>query len=136
LLTRCLPRAPLFPYTTLFRSRLPGRNAEALAQAGDARLLAEADEVEAGDAGQRASALGELARDLEALCLGIGGALAARDDLGGHFDAGHVLVDEAERARRADEADGRDERALRGETLVHRLSHEGLGLLGAEADLE
>src|SRR5207248_10207865 len=83
LLTRCLPRAPLFPYTTLFRSRLPGRNAEALAQAGDARLLAEADEVEAGDAGQRASALGELARDLEALCLGIGGALAARDDLGG-----------------------------------------------------
>src|SRR5579864_448117 len=115
---------------------LPGRNAEALAEAGDSGFPPETDEVEAGDARQRARVRGELARDLEALGLGVGGALAALDDLGGHFDAGHVLVDEAERAGRADETDRRDDRALRGETLVHRLAHEGLGLLRPEADLE
>src|SRR5690349_13138080 len=80
--------------------------------------------------------LGELARDLEAFGFRVSGALAALDDRGGDFDARDVLVDEAQRARRADEADGRDERALCGETLLHRLAHERLGLLRPEADLE
>src|SRR5579864_1593199 len=115
---------------------LPRWYAESLAATGDAGLAPEADEVEAGDAGQRARVLGELARDLEALRLGVGRALAALDDRSGDLDAGDVRVDEAQRAGRADEADGRDERALRGKPLLHRLAHERLGLLGAEADLE
>src|ERR1700688_2802399 len=54
---------------------LPCWYAESLAEAGDAGLAAEADEVEAGDAGQRAGVLGELACDLEAIGLGTGCAL-------------------------------------------------------------
>src|SRR5579864_4142754 len=88
-----------------------GRNVQVLAEARDAGLLAEADQVQAGDAGQRARMLGELTRDVEALLLGIGRALAALDRGRRHGDAGHVLVHVAERARRADEADGRDQRA-------------------------
>ncbi len=64
-------------------------------------------------------------------------ALSQRSMIGGRdFDAGDVLVDVAQRFRRADEADGRDECALRGEALLHRFAHERLGLLGPEADLE
>src|SRR5487761_1120957 len=115
---------------------LPRWYAESLAEAGDAGPAAKAEEVQAGDAGQRARVLGELARDLEALGLGVGGVLTALDDRGRDFDAGDVLVDVAQGFRRADEADGRDERALGGEALVHGLAHERLGLLGPEADLE
>src|SRR5258706_10581343 len=57
------------------------------AEPGDAGLATEADQVQAGDAGERASVLGELAGELEALGLGVVGALAALDRLGGHPDA-------------------------------------------------
>src|SRR5579872_3365148 len=74
-------------------------NAQPLAEAGDAGLLAEADQVQAGDAGKRARVLGELARDVEALVLGVGGALAAFDRRLRHGDAGHVVLHVAESAR-------------------------------------
>ena len=91
------PRLENGIHSSPFRSRgMPGA-----AERCDARLAAEADQVQAGDAGQRARVLGELARDLEALRLGIGGALAALDQRSRHRDARNVLVDEAQRARRA-----------------------------------
>src|SRR5205085_12286422 len=89
-------------------TRLPfdaGWYAEPRAQAGDPRLAAEADQVQALDAGQRARMIGQLAADLEALRLGILRPLAALDQLRRYRDAGHLLVDEAKRRRRADEAD-------------------------------
>ena len=55
-------------------------------------------------------------------CLRVGRALAALDRLRGHGDAGHVLVHVAERARRAHEADRRDERARSCEPLRRRAS--------------
>src|ERR1700704_2367333 len=58
---------------------LTGRNVQALAQAGDAGLFAKADQAQSGDPGQRAGQLRELARDVEARLLRIGGAFAALD---------------------------------------------------------
>src|SRR5207253_8222734 len=114
---------------------LTGRNVQALAEAGDACFLAEADQVQAGDAGQRACMLGELARYVKARLLRIRRALAALDRLLGHGDAGHVLVHVAQRARRANEADGRDERARVREPFVDCLVHEGGESLRLVADL-
>src|SRR5947199_7489526 len=94
-------------------TRLPlvsRRNAEPVAQPCDAGVAAEADQVQADDAGQRTRVLRELARDLEALLAGIRGALAALDRLRRHCDPGHVCVHVAERLRRADETDRRQER--------------------------
>src|SRR5712691_7760355 len=108
------------------------RNLQPLAEPGDAGLAAEADQVQARDAGQSARVVGELAGNLEALVLRVGGALDALDDLVRHLDAGHVLVDEVQRARRADEADRGNERALLGEALLHCLGHEAVELLRAE----
>src|SRR5437868_9601432 len=117
-------------------TRLPRRNVQSLAEAGDAGLAPEADEVEAGGAGQRARMLGELARDLEALGLGIGGALAARDRLRRDGDARDALVDVAERGRRAREAEGGDERAAVGEPRLDRVRHERGEPLRLEAHLQ
>src|SRR5690242_4270654 len=105
-------------------------NPEPLAQPGDARLAAEADQVQAGDARQGARVLRELDRDLEALRLGIGSTLAALDQRGRYLDPRHLLVDVAERGRRAGEADRGEERALLREALLHRLGHERLEPLG------
>src|SRR5947207_4829823 len=69
------------------------RNLEPLAQPGDAGLAAEADQVEPGDPRQRARVLGELACDVEALRLRIGGALDSLDRRRRDGDARHVLVD-------------------------------------------
>src|SRR5438874_3273007 len=100
-------------------------NPQPLTQPGDAGLATEADQVQAGDAGQRAGALGELTCDLEALGLGVCRALAAPNGLCGNRDPGHVLVHVAERGRRAHEADRGNERALVAEALRLRLVHEG-----------
>src|SRR4051812_6740389 len=113
-----------------------GLDAQSLAELGDARVLAERDEVKARDAGQRARVVGELAGDLEALVLLVGGRLGARDRLGRHLDPGHLLVDELQRQGAAHDRDRRDERAARGQPARHRLGHEGLQALGLEADLQ
>src|SRR6266576_5328417 len=68
-----------------------GRNVETLAEPGDAGLLAEADQVQAGDPGQRARMLGELTRDVEARLLRVGRAFATFDRFLWHGDAGDVL---------------------------------------------
>ena len=89
---------------TTVSTRLPFRSwwdAEPLAEPGDAGLAAETDQVEAGDARQRARVLGELDRDLEALRLRVGRVLAALDQRRRHLDPGHVLVDVAQRRGRA-----------------------------------
>src|SRR5438128_5961251 len=112
------------------------RNRQPLAEAGDAGLAAEADQVQACDAGQRARVLGELAGDLEALVLRIGGMLAARDRFRRHGDSGNMLVDVAQRARRADEADRRDECDLLREAGRDGLLHERGEPLRLEADLK
>src|SRR5579864_399612 len=115
---------------------LPRRNAESPAEAGDAGLAPEADEVKAGDAGKRTRLLGELARHLETLGLGGGGALAACDRLHRDGDAGDLLVDVAERRRSSHEADGRNERAAVHEARLHRVRHERREPLGLEAHLQ
>src|SRR6266705_1433589 len=58
-----------------------GRDVQTLAEPGDAGLLAEADQVQAGDARQRARVLGELAGDVEARLRRVGSALTAIDRL-------------------------------------------------------
>src|SRR5213592_1792525 len=76
---------------------LTGSETEAAAEARDAGLLAKADQVQAAHPRQAAGGVG---------------ALAALDHVGGHAGAGHLLVDEAKRLRRADEADRREDRGL------------------------
>src|SRR5262245_6450770 len=81
---------------TIVSTRLPfcsWRYAEPLAEPGDTGLAAEADQVEACHSGQRAGVLCELDRDLEALRLRVGCALAALDERRRHLDARHVRVD-------------------------------------------
>src|SRR5919109_4982510 len=113
-----------------------GLDAQSLTNLGDARVLAERDEVEARDAGQRTGVVGELAGDLEALALLVGGRLGARDELRRHLDARDLLVDELQRERRAHDQDRRDERAPLGEAGRDGAGHEGLQALGHEADLQ
>src|SRR2546430_8108293 len=72
-------------------------NSEAAAQACDAGLLAKTDQVQPAHAGQSASGVGELARELEALGLRVRGALDALDDLRRHRDAGNMLIDVMQR---------------------------------------
>src|SRR5262245_18373135 len=124
---------------TIVSTRLPfcsRWNPEPLAQPGDAGLAAEADQVEAGDSRQRARVLRELDRELEALRLRVGPALAALDRRNRHLDPRHVLVDVAEGGRRAGEADRGKERAPLGEAHLDGLRHERLELLGPERDLQ
>src|SRR6478735_7027962 len=115
---------------------LSGGNVEALAEPGDAGLFAEADQVEAGDPGQRARVLGELACDVEARLLRVGRAFAAFDRLLRDRDAGHVLVHVAKRARRAHQADRRDERARGREPSLDCFVHERGEPLRLVADLQ
>src|SRR3954468_16832001 len=88
-----------------------GLDAQSLTELGDTGVLAERDEVQARHAGQRPRVLGELAGDLEALALLVGGGLGARDQLRRHLDACDLLVDELQRERRAHDEDRRDHRA-------------------------
>src|SRR3954454_16405493 len=74
-----------------FDSRL---QAEACAELGDAGVLAERDQVQPADAGQRERVGGELVRELEARPLLVGGALDALDDRGRHLDSRDLRVDE------------------------------------------
>src|SRR3954454_23051729 len=113
-----------------------GLDAQSLTELGDARVLAERDEVKARDPGQRAGVVGELAGDVEALVLLVGRRLGARDELGRHLDAGDLVVDELERQRASHDEDRRDQRAAVGEAGRARLGHERLQALGHEADLQ
>src|SRR5581483_11870253 len=120
-------------------NRLPfvaGGDAEPFAQARDAGLLAKADQVQAVHSGQRTRGVGELARDLEALRLGVGSVLAARDELRRNGDAGDLLVDEAKRRGRAHEADRRQDRGALGQAHRHRVGHERAERLEVERDLQ
>src|SRR3954452_23219500 len=74
---------------------------ETRAQLGDARVLPEGDEVQPGHARQRQRVRGQLVGEVEAGLLLIGGGLHPLDDLGRHLDARHLVVDEAQGARRA-----------------------------------
>ena len=49
---------------------------------------------------------------------------------------GHALVDEAQRARRAHQADRRDDRRLRGQPALDRLGHEAVEMRVLERDLQ
>src|SRR5919109_45888 len=101
-----------------------GLDAQSLTNLRDARVLAERDEMEARDAGQRAGVVGEIAGDLEALALLVLGGLGARDELGRHLDARDLVVDELQRERRPHDEDRRDHRAAVGETGRDRARHE------------
>src|SRR5258707_2240355 len=111
-------------------------NVQPRAEPGDAGLAAEADQVQAGDARQRARVLGELAGELEAFGFGVGGGLAARDRLLGHLDARHVRLDEAQRLRGADEQDRRQDRAPFREPGRDGAAHEELEPFRLEAALQ
>src|SRR4051812_9796636 len=91
-----------------------GLDAQSLTELGDARVLAERDEVQAGHAGLRAGVVRQLAGDLEALVLLVGGGLGARDELGRHLDAGHLLGHEPKRQGAAHDEDRGQQRAARG----------------------
>src|SRR3954464_3890222 len=113
-----------------------GLDAQSLTELGDARVLAERDEVEARDPGQRTGVVGELAGDVEALVLLVARGLGAGDELRRHLDAGDLVVDELERQGASHDEDRRDQRAARGEAGRARPGHERLEALGHEADLQ
>src|SRR5579884_3752281 len=124
---------------TTVSTRLPlrtCRNAEAPAQARDARLPAKADQVQPGDAGERPRVLCELECHLEAPGLWVGRTLAPFDQRTRHGDPRHVLVHVAERVRRADQADRRDQRTLFVEAAGRGLAHERGEPRGLEAHLQ
>src|SRR4051812_37216115 len=113
-----------------------GLDAQSLTNLGDARVLAERDEVKARDAGQRPGVVGELAGDLEALVVLVGGRLDAGDELRRHLDARDLLVDELQREGAPHDEDRRNQRAPLGEAGRDRAGHERLEALGHEADLQ
>src|SRR3954468_20111853 len=113
-----------------------GLDAQSLTELGDARVLAEGDEVQTRDPGQRPGVVGELAGDVEALVLLVGRRLGPGDEVGRHLDAGDLVVHELERQGASHDEDRGDERAARGEARRGRLGHERLEALGHEADLE
>src|SRR3954451_18211480 len=120
---------PLVPFGS-------GLDAQSLTNLGDARVLAERDEVKARDAGQRPGVVGELAGDLEALVVLVGGGLDARDELRRHLDARDLLVDALQREGASHDQDRRDQRAAFGQAGGARAGHERLEPLGHEADLK
>src|SRR3954451_17860972 len=113
-----------------------GLDAQSLTELGDPGVLAERDEVKAADARQQAGVLGELAGDLEALGLLVGGGLGARDELRRDLDPGDLLVDELQRERASHDQDRRNQLAARGQARRGRLGQERLEALGHEADLQ
>src|SRR3954447_18825175 len=113
-----------------------GLDAQSLTELGDPGVLAERDEVKALDARQRAGVVGELAGDLEALALLVGGGLGAGDELRRHLDARDLLVDELQREGASHDEGRRDQRAAVGEAGRDRLGDERLEALGHEADLQ
>src|SRR3954464_15271221 len=113
-----------------------GLDAQSLTELGDPGVLAERDEVKARDAGEGARVVGELAGDLEALVLLVGGGLGARDQLGRHLDARDLVVDELQREGASHDENRRDHRAAGGQAGRDRLGHEALEPLGQEADLQ
>src|SRR3954470_22210075 len=113
-----------------------GLDAQSLTELGDARVLAEGDEVQARDAGHRARVVGELAGDLEALALLVGGGLGAGDELRRHLDARDLLVDELQREGASNDEDRRQDRAAGGDAGGARPRHEAPEALGHEADLQ
>src|SRR3954453_8187480 len=113
-----------------------GLDAQSLTELGDARVLAEGDEVQARDPGQRAGVVGELAGDLEALALLVGGRLGPRDELRRHLDPGDLVVHELQRQGASHDEDRRDQSAARGEAARAPPRHERLEALGHEADLQ
>src|SRR5579862_2296612 len=74
------------------------RDSDAFAEPRDRGVLAERDQVQAAHAGQRERVPGLLAGDLEALLVGVGRGLDARQQRVRHLDAGHVRADVAQRA--------------------------------------
>src|SRR3954471_820430 len=113
-----------------------GLDAQSWTELGDPGVLAERDEVQARDAGERAGVVSELAGDLEALVLLVRRGLGARDELGRDLDARDLLVDELQREGASHDEDRRDQRAARGEAGRDRLGRERLEALGHEADLQ
>src|SRR4051795_13260399 len=113
-----------------------GLDAQSLTELGDPGVLAERDEVKASDARQRAGVVGELAGDLEALALLVGGRLGAGEGPRRHLDARDLLVDELQREGASNDEDRRDKRAAVGEADRERFAHERLEALGHEADLQ
>src|SRR6186997_1411111 len=73
--------------------------AELCAELGDARVPAERDEVQAGDARQRERMRGQLVGEREARLLLVGGPLHALDDRCGDLDPRDLGVDETQGAR-------------------------------------
>src|SRR5512133_1463520 len=116
-----------------FDSRL---EAETCAELGDPGVLAERDEVQAADPGQRERVGGELVRELEARLMLVGGRFDALDDGRGDLDAGDLLVDEAQGPGRAQDRDRGDERRAIGQPGRDGLLDEALEHLGPVADLQ
>src|SRR5438034_9156032 len=120
-------------------TRLPlaaWRDAEPPAEAVDAAVVAEADDMQACDSGQVERRGGELGAELEAGLGGVGGRLDPSDRLGRNRDPGHLPVHVAQAGRRADEADRRQQRRLGREAGRHRGAQERAQQLVVEADLE
>src|SRR5439155_21776374 len=111
-------------------------DAKTLTKARDARLAAEADQVQPANARQRPRVLGELAAEREALRFGIGRLLAVLDELLRHLDARDLVVDETERTGRSNEADRRQDRRALGKPLRDGHGHEPLEHVGVETQLE
>src|SRR4051794_19932252 len=111
-------------------------DAEPPAKRGDARILAEADEVQAPYAGLRHGVPGQLVGEVEARLLLVLRGLDPRDHVGGDGDAGHLLVDEAQRPGRPQDRDRRQERGPLRDAEPHRLGRELLQQARREADLE
>src|SRR4051794_9312013 len=113
-----------------------GLDAQSLTELGDSGVFPERDEVQARDPRHRPGLVGDLARDVEALDLLVGGGLGARDRLRRHLDARDLGVDELQGARGAHDEDRRDQRAALGEAGRHGPGHERLEAIGREADLQ
>src|SRR5689334_22902310 len=108
------------------------RDAQTCAELCDACVLAERDEVKARHPGLRQRVRCLLIGDLEALGLGVGGALDPLDVLTRDVDAGHLRGHEAHAPDGAQNADRGDHREARTEARVVGVTHERFQQLGTE----
>src|SRR5690242_3419082 len=115
---------------------------EALAELGDRVVLAERDEVQARDPGQRQRVRGLLGGEVEQCGALVVGGLDALDRLGRHIDPEDLLVHEAQAAGRAEQRDRRQQcgghaggGGLRDELLEQRRLEADLQLQEARARL-